>query len=133
MAQGRKSMSTHDGHQKRIIRNLPDITAARQEESTRQFRDIVLHFNKQMTRLGLCDGNNCKHHQIIPGTGTGRDICRCRRATNAKTVEERKYWERMHYENCSAGRSMEKNLGCRGFEMEGAPLYQQKIMGRRVI
>jgi hypothetical protein len=28
---------------------------------------------------------------------------------------------------------MEKNLGCRGFEMEGAPLYHQKVMGRKVI
>lgn len=124
-------MSDSSGRQKRILRDMPDITAARQEESIRQFRDTVGFHNQQMAKLGLCDGNNCKHHQVVPGST--RDMCRCKRISTAKTVQERKYWEKMHFENCGAGRSMEKNLGCRGFEMEGAPLYQQKVMGRKII
>ena len=135
-------MSNPSGQQKRILRELPDITAARQEESIRQFRDTVRFYNEQMGNLGLCDGNRCKWHQVVPGTGTSRDMCRCKRAGRARTVQERKFWERMHFENCSAGRSMEKNLGCRGFEMEGQPLYnqqiqkklyQEQIQGRKVI
>ncbi|MBD3405078.1 MAG: hypothetical protein GF411_02945 [Candidatus Lokiarchaeota archaeon] len=116
---------------KRTLRNLPDITAARQEETVRQFRDLVRHYNEQMSSMGLCDGNNCRHHQIIPGSS--RDMCRCKRASKATTSQERKFWMKKHFENCSVGRSMEKNEGCPGYELEGAPLYHQKIMGRRII
>lgn len=123
-------MSDLNNRQKRILDGLPNITAARQEETVRQFRDTVGYHNQQMGKLGLCDGNNCKHHQIV--SGSTRKMCRCKRVSSSRTVQERKYWEKMHFENCSAGKSMEKNLGCRGFEMEGAPLYQQRIMGRKV-
>lgn len=126
-------MSDASGHQKKILRDLPDITAARQEETMRTFRDTVMFHNQQMSKLGLCDGNNCNWHQIVPGTGNSRGMCRCKRASRARTVQEKKHWQKMHFENCSAGRSMEKNLGCPGFEMEGAPLYQQKVMGRKVV
>lgn len=60
-------------------------------------------------------------------------MCRCKRVSASKTVQEKKYWERMHFENCSVGKSMEKNIGCRGFEMEGMPLYNEKIRGRKII
>ena len=124
-------MSDASERQKKTLRDLPDITAARQEETLRDYRDTMMFHNQQMAKLGLCDGMNCKHHQIVPGST--RDMCRCRRASNARTVQERKHWQKMHFENCSVGRSMEKNLGCSGFEMEGAPLYQQRVMGRKII
>ena len=129
-------------YQKKVIREIPDITAARQEESLRQFRDTVRFHNELMGKLGLCDGHNCKWHQIVPGTGTTRDMCRCKRASHARTADERRFWETMHYENCSAGRSMELNKGCRGFEPEGKPLFQltkekklfqEPIRGRKII
>jgi hypothetical protein len=62
--------------------------------------------------------------------------------SRSSTPQERKYWEKMHFENCSAGRSMEKNLGCPGYKKEGNPLfqqtkekklYQQPVRGRKVI
>jgi len=126
-------MSDADKYQKRILRDMPDITAARQEETMRQYRDTIAFHNTQMAKLGLCDGMRCKHHQVVSGTGTGRDMCRCKRVSKSRTPQERKYWQEMHFENCSAGRAMEKNLGCKGFEMEGAPLYQQRVAGRKII
>lgn len=124
-------MSDPRNRQRQIIRDLPDVTAARQEESKRNFQDTVKYFNKQMFKLGLCDGNKCRHHKVTPGVG--RNACYCRRALKSRNLKTKKYWEKMHWENCSAGRSMEKNLGCRGFQPEGLPLYQEAIIGRKVV
>ena len=123
-------MSYRERRERKIVRDLPDLTAARQEMTLSDFRDIVGYYNQQMFSLGLCDGHRCKHHKIVHGGG--RSACYCRRARNARTPEEAAYWRRMHYNNCSAGRAMQDNLGCPGYELEGAPLYQQKMMGRKV-
>jgi len=117
--------------QKKIIRDLPDITAARQTESLKNFKDTVKYFNQQMYSLGLCDGNKCRHHKIV-NAGYGRETCYCRRAMNTTNLNQKRFWQKMHFENCSAGRSMEKNLGCKGFEPEGLPLYHEKVMGRKI-
>lgn len=121
---------TSDEH-KRTIRQLPDITAARQDETVRDFKDLLGHFNQEMTSLGLCDGNSCVEHQIIPGGA--RDMCRCKKVSKAHTKKEKRYWQKMHFENCSANKSAEKNLGCPGYKVKGTPLYQQAVMGRRII
>lgn len=127
--------------QKRIIHNLPDITAARQEMVRRDFRDIMIDFQQGMSKLGLCDGNKCKYHRTKSGMHS--DTCYCQRAMDAqdtyrssrnpKDLKALKYWNNSHLENCSQGHSMERNLGCKGYVMEGTPLYQGKLQGRKVI
>ena len=127
--------------QKKIMRELPDITAARQEMVMRDFRDTMVDFQQGMTKLGLCDGNKCKYHKTKSGMHS--DTCYCQRAINArdryatsrsdKDLAELRYWNNSHLENCSEGHSMERNLGCRGYVMYGAPIYSQKERGRSVI
>lgn len=117
--------------QKKIIRNLPDTTAARQEQSLRDFRDTVGYFNEQMFNLGLCDGNSCKFHRVK--SGMHQHTCYCKRSLDATSPKEKRYWDKMHWENCGAGRSMERNVGCKGYEGEGLPLYQERHIGRKVV
>lgn len=120
-----------EDRQKDIVRELPDITAAKQKETLRDFKDLLGYHNKKIFEMGLCDGHKCKWHKIVKG-GHGK-TCYCRRAARASESQVKRYWEKMHWENCSAGRSMEKNMGCKGYEPEGLPLYQQKKYGRKVI
>jgi len=127
--------------QKKIVRDLPDITAARQEMVRRDFRDTMVNFQQGMIKLGLCDGNKCKYHKTKSGMHS--DTCYCQRAIDAQDrynssrnpedLKNLKYWNNSHLENCSQGHSMERNLGCKGYVMEGAPLYNEVIRGRKVI
>ncbi len=125
----------------KIIKNLPNITAAKQEMVRRDFRDTMAHFQQGMSKLGLCDGNKCRYHKTKSGMHS--DTCYCQRAMDAndtykssrspEDLKALKYWNNSHLENCSGGHSMERNLGCKGFVMDGAPLYQEAIRGRKVI
>jgi hypothetical protein len=131
-------MSEPSDHERKLVRELPDITAARQESALRDFRDIVGYYNETVFRLGLCDGHKCFYHKIKHGMH--QNTCYCKRSLDATNPNEKKHWDRMHWENCSAGRSMEKNMGCRGYVpadrflgWEGLPLYSQKQLGRKVV
>lgn len=131
-------MSKSSDRERKIVRNLPNITAARQEETTRDFRDLVGFHNTQIYKLGLCDGHKCYFHKEKPGMH--QTTCYCRRSLDTSNPREKKYWDRLHWENCSNGRSMETNKGCRGYVpadrfigREGLPLYTQESQGRKVI
>ena len=132
------TMSKSSDRERKIVRDLPNITSARQEESMRDFRDLVGFHNREIFRLGLCDGHKCYHHKVK--SGTHQTTCYCGRSLNSNNPDEKKFWDKNHFENCSNARSMEKNLGCRGYEpadrfigREGLPLYTQKAQGRKVI
>lgn len=131
-------MSEPSDHERKIVRELPDITAARQEESVRDFRDLVGFYNTQIFRLGLCDGHKCFFHKTK--RGMHQTTCYCRRSFDSNNPRTKKFWDKNHFENCSSARSMEKNKGCRGYVpadrfigREGLPVYQQKKLGRKVI
>lgn len=130
-------MAPPSDREKRIIRDLPDVKTARTTETKRSFRDLVSFYNKSIFKLGLCDGHKCIHHK--EKVGTHQTTCYCRRSLNSDDPKTKKFWDKMHWENCSHGRSMEKNLGCKGFEpadkytgAKGMPLYQQKVLGRKI-
>ena len=131
-------MSEPSDRERKIVRDLPNITAARQEQSMRDFKDLVGFYNTQVFNLGLCDGHKCYFHKVK--SGMHQTVCFCKRSLNASSPREKKYWDKMHWENCSSGRSMEKNKGCRGYVpadrfigRDGLPVYQQIKLGRKVI
>lgn len=122
-------MPDPEKRQKKIIKDLPDIMAARQREVTRDFRYLLGQFNLDMINLGVCDGNKCKYHKIKPGMHN--ETCFCQRALMEPTRAS--FWNTSHWENCSQGLAGRMNKGCPGFVMDGAPLYQEAVMGRKVI